>query len=115
MDSQGRQVCPERPNATKFERFIFDLMPSARNAIVVEAEERDVFAPLKNASGAAQDTPESSRRAIIDRARRWLEAVGATVAPDAAVEIHPSFALDPEQLRARIDPGTAIDDDTFLH
>ena len=40
-------------------------MPSARNAIVVEAEERDVFAPLKNASGAAQDTPESSRRAIV--------------------------------------------------
>ncbi len=29
---------PETPNATKFERFIFDLLPEAKNAFVVEAK-----------------------------------------------------------------------------
>ena len=114
INAQGQRVCPQRPNATKFERFIFDLMPAARNAIVVEAAEREVFAPLKNARGATQDTPESSRQAIIDRARRWLEAAGATVAPGVAVEIHPGLALDPEQLQARIEPECTLDRDTFL-
>ena len=53
-----------KPNAIKFERFIFDLMPSARNAIVVEVDPATAFAPLKNASGAATDTPESVKAQI---------------------------------------------------
>lgn len=114
VDTHGRRVSPAQPNATKFERFIFDLMPAARNAIVVEAEEREVFAPLKNASGAAHDTPEASRQAMIDRARRWLQSAGATVAPAVAVEIHPRFALDPDELKSRIQPGSTLREDTFL-
>ena len=59
----GRRVEPTQPNALKFERFIFDLLPHAANAIVVEYPEREVFAPLKNAPGAERDTPEYVRRA----------------------------------------------------
>ena len=65
VNDQGETENPAAPNATKFERFIFDLMPVAKNAIVVEAAEEDAFAPLKNASGAAKDTPETSRAAIV--------------------------------------------------
>ena len=98
----------------KFERFIFDLLPRAENALVVEVERATSFAPVKNASGAASDTPETAQAAMIALARSWLEACGARVAPDVKVEIHPSFALDVEELRTRIPTGTVIDRDIFF-
>ena len=52
LDAAGRRIEPAEPNAIKFERFIFDLMPRARRAIVVEVDRAQAFAPLKNASGA---------------------------------------------------------------
>ncbi len=52
IDDDGQLVEPGEPNALKFERFIFDLLPHAKNPFVVEYAESDVFAPLKNAPGA---------------------------------------------------------------
>ena len=72
----GNLVQPKEPNALKFERFIFDLLPHAKNPLVVEFEEREVFAPLKNAPGAERDTPEYVQRHMMEQHRRWLEAAG---------------------------------------
>jgi UDP-N-acetylglucosamine/UDP-N-acetylgalactosamine diphosphorylase len=114
VDRHGNPVVPEQPNATKFERFIFDLMPLAENAIVVEADEREVFAPLKNASGAEKDTPEACQQAIVDRSRRWLESVGAVVEPAAMIEIDPKFALDRDELSRRVSPGASFRGSVYL-
>ena len=89
----GRRVEPAKANAIKFERFIFDLMPSARNAIVVEVDPASAFAPLKNASGAAADTPESVKAQISDLHRQWLREAGVEVADGIAVEISPCVRL----------------------
>jgi UDP-N-acetylglucosamine/UDP-N-acetylgalactosamine diphosphorylase len=94
VDSKGRKVAPSEPNAIKFERFIFDLMPSAENAVVVEVDPRRHFAPLKNASGEASDTPEAVREHLVARDTEWLEAAGARVAEGTPVEISPLVALD---------------------
>ncbi len=102
LNELGERVEPREPNATKYERFIFDLMPSARGAIVVEGAVRDVFAPLKNASGAATDTPETTRAALVAKFTRWLNEAGATVESGVAVEIAPRLALDGEELRQRV-------------
>lgn len=110
----GRRVEPEQANAIKFERFIFDLMPEARNPLVVEVDPRDEFAPLKNASGHAQYTPESVRQALADKHRRWLVQAGARVEPDVPVEIHPLFALDADELRAKLPEGYRIDSACYL-
>ena len=64
---RGGLVEPKEPNALKFERFIFDLLPHAKNALVVEFAEADVFAPLKNAPGAAARYARV-RAAVHDRA-----------------------------------------------
>ena len=61
LDAAGRRIEPSQPNAIKFERFIFDLMPQARRAIVVEVDPARAFAPLKNEPGAKADTPENVR------------------------------------------------------
>jgi UDP-N-acetylglucosamine/UDP-N-acetylgalactosamine diphosphorylase len=109
LDEHGALLEPKLPNAIKFERFIFDLMPSAKNSIVVEIDPKEGFGPLKNAPGSATDTPEMVRSMMIAQHRRWLEAAGAKVAANVPVEIGPHFALDEEELAHKVPHGTHID------
>jgi UDP-N-acetylglucosamine/UDP-N-acetylgalactosamine diphosphorylase len=105
---------PAEPNALKFERFIFDLMPLAHNAIVVEVAPARAFGPLKNAPGAAEDTPQSVQEQMSAVHRQWLRAAGAEVADDVAVEINPLAALDAEELATKVRPGLRISTPTYL-
>jgi UDP-N-acetylglucosamine/UDP-N-acetylgalactosamine diphosphorylase len=100
--ANGSLVEPDSPNALKFERFIFDLLPAAERAFVMEVEPRRAFAPVKNASGEATDTPEMVQAQMIALAVEWLTASGVKVEPDIAVEISPLFALDPFDVQKRI-------------
>jgi UDP-N-acetylglucosamine/UDP-N-acetylgalactosamine diphosphorylase len=74
----------------------------ADNALVVEGETSQVFAPVKNAEGAATDTPSATRKAISNLHRTWLEAAGATIDDNAIVEIHPNWALDAEEVLGKL-------------
>ncbi|WP_153558737.1 UTP--glucose-1-phosphate uridylyltransferase [Roseimaritima sediminicola] len=114
IDEHGDQVSPEQPNAIKFERFIFDLLPAAKNAFVVEGLPEDVFAPVKNADGAPADTPELARQAMVEQARRQLEEAGIEVAEGVQVEINPRFALDAEALRSKLAGTKRIERDTYF-
>lgn len=80
------------PNAIKFERFIFDLLPQAERTTVIEGDRQVDFAPVKNAFGA--DSPETSRAAITARNRRWLTEAGITVEGAGPIEISPLVSLD---------------------
>lgn len=99
VDEKGERVEPQEPNGIKFERFIFDLLPAAENAIVIEGLPEQVFAPVKNADGAPTDTPQACRQALVAQHRRWIEAAGSKVAEGVAVEIHPDVALDQDEAR----------------
>lgn len=114
VGNDGKQVQPAKPNAIKFERFIFDLLPHAENAFVVEALASEAFAPVKNGNGAATDTPDQSKQAIVDLHRRWLEAAGAKVAANVRVEINPRFALDTMELKSRLQAGEKINADQYF-
>ena len=114
VDAAGRRLEPAKANAVKFERFIFDLMPSARNAIVVEVDPAAAFAPLKNAPGAAFDTPESVKSQMSDLHQQWLRQAAVEVADGIAVEISPFLALDAEELRGKVDPGLKITGPSYL-
>jgi UDP-N-acetylglucosamine/UDP-N-acetylgalactosamine diphosphorylase len=108
VDPSGNRVVPEEPNALKFERFIFDLMPSAENAIVVEVDADEHFAPLKNAPGNKEDTPETVQAQMVALHTGWLRKAGAELADGVAVEISPLFALDAAEVAEKISPGTQI-------
>ncbi|SMP71924.1 UDP-N-acetylglucosamine/UDP-N-acetylgalactosaminediphosphorylase [Neorhodopirellula lusitana] len=114
LDATGTPVKPETPNATKFEKFIFDLVPSAQRAIVVEVEPAKAFAPIKNADGAETDTPELSKKAISDLHRSWLESAGATVNDGVTVEINAKFALDEGELAGKVEKNCVIDADRYF-
>ncbi|MDR0392357.1 MAG: UTP--glucose-1-phosphate uridylyltransferase [Planctomycetaceae bacterium] len=105
---------PTTPNAVKFERFIFDLLPSASNAIVVEVDEANHYAPLKNASGAATHSPEHVRAKMLAQHTSWLQSAGAIVLPNTLIEISPLFADSKETLIKKIKPGTIFDSPTYL-
>lgn len=114
IDSEGNLVEPAQPNAIKFERFIFDLLPVAQGAMVVEVDEARNFAPLKNAPGSASDAPEHVHRRMVELYREWLREAGASVDQGVAVEISPLFALDAAELRTRIEPGLRVTADRYF-
>ncbi|HEV7224200.1 MAG TPA: UDPGP type 1 family protein [Pirellulales bacterium] len=115
LDAGGRRVEPAEPNAIKFEQFIFDLLPFARQAIVVEVDEIQAFAPLKNEPGAKRDSPESVRAQMAALHAAWLREAGGEAAPGAVVEISPLFALDAAELAVKIPPGLKVTEPTYFH
>lgn len=114
VDGEGTTITPTEPNAIKFERFIFDLLPWAKNPVVVEVDAEEVFAPLKNASGAPKDTPESTRAAIVAKHRRMLEQAGCTVQDGVSVEVNPLFALDASDLSEKISDALHVSSDQYF-
>jgi UDP-N-acetylglucosamine/UDP-N-acetylgalactosamine diphosphorylase len=108
LDSSGEKIEPWQPNAIKFERFIFDLLPAARRAIVVEVDEARAFAPLKNASGDPRDSPESVRAQMIALHTAWLQAAGCEVVAGTAVEIGPLFAQSAQEVAEKVPPGLVV-------
>jgi UDP-N-acetylglucosamine/UDP-N-acetylgalactosamine diphosphorylase len=114
VDDQGNMVKPEAANAIKFERFIFDLMPHARSAMAVEVDAAEAFAPVKNASGAGTETPETARAAMVDQHVHWLREAGVQVEAGVPVEISPLFALDADELAGKVERGTVIREPTWL-
>jgi UDP-N-acetylglucosamine/UDP-N-acetylgalactosamine diphosphorylase len=102
VDENGNLVKPSKPNAVKLERFIFDALPLANHAIILETDRTEEFAPIKNATG--DDSPQSSKRLQSERAAKWLEKHGVKVprqpdgTVDAIIEISPLTAADPGDL-----------------
>ncbi|MDR1483997.1 MAG: UTP--glucose-1-phosphate uridylyltransferase [Planctomycetaceae bacterium] len=110
----GAIIKPAVPNAVKFERFIFDLLPLAGNAIVVEVDEANHYAPLKNGRGAATHSPEQVQAQMVAQHTSWLQSAGAIVVPNTLVEISPLFADSKEAVIKKITPGTIFDSATYL-
>jgi UDP-N-acetylglucosamine/UDP-N-acetylgalactosamine diphosphorylase len=112
VNAQGETVAPANPNASKFEQFIFDALPQAKTALVVEGLRAREFNPVKNAEGS--DSPATSREALIAIARDWIEAAGGIVEKNAPVEISPLYALDFEELQAKLEPGQVFNSPAVL-
>lgn len=67
VDASGTMIEPSQPNALKFERFIFDLLPEAAEAIVVEVPRGSAFAPVKSAADV-----ELARSQLREHEPQWL-------------------------------------------
>jgi UDP-N-acetylglucosamine/UDP-N-acetylgalactosamine diphosphorylase len=114
IDPVGERVEPQEPNATKFEKFIFDLLPLAENALVCEVDPAEGFAAVKNAPPAKSETPEHSRQALMELHRRWLRSAAVEVSEGIKVEINPRFALSVEELKSKLPPGSVIREHTYF-
>jgi UDP-N-acetylglucosamine/UDP-N-acetylgalactosamine diphosphorylase len=118
VDEAGNLVTPNEPNAVKFERFIFDALPLAERYTLVETDRATEFEPLKNATGP--DSPATVRQRMSDQFADWLELAGARVLRRSdgsvpfGIEISPLFALDAEELKAKLEPGLKVEGPLYL-
>jgi UDP-N-acetylglucosamine/UDP-N-acetylgalactosamine diphosphorylase len=98
IDAAGNPVKPDRPNGAKFEMFVFDALPFARNGLVTETRRADDFSPVKNADGV--DSPRTAREDLLRQYARWLKSAGAGVPTDGSglpavvLEVSPLFGDD---------------------
>jgi UDP-N-acetylglucosamine/UDP-N-acetylgalactosamine diphosphorylase len=121
IDAAGAPVKPEKPNGVKFELFVFDALPFARNPVVIETLRADDFSPVKNADGV--DSPKTCRDDQLRQFARWLRANGAAIAtdatglPGATVEVSPLFGYDEDSFAdawSKLSPKPAVADGLYL-
>lgn len=104
--------------ALKFEKFLFDAIPLARQPLFCETTREEEFAPLKNRSGV--DSIATCRRGLEEQHARWLEQAGVVVPrrrgrPLHRIEISPLYAVDADTLKSRLSSSVnRIDEDTLL-
>jgi UDP-N-acetylglucosamine/UDP-N-acetylgalactosamine diphosphorylase len=98
LDAEGQPVKPDKPNGVKFEMFVFDALPFAKNPVVIETLRENDFSPVKNADGV--DSPKTCIDDQLRQFARWLIANGAAVKANASgkpmydLEISPLFGYD---------------------
>ena len=98
VDAGGNLSKPEKPNGVKFEMFVFDALPFAKEPVIIETRREDDFSPVKNAEGV--DSAASCRRDLLKQYARWMNENGAQVPVDADkvptvdLEVSPLFGYD---------------------
>ena len=118
VDANGQLVKPDQSNGIKFERFVFDALPRARHAVVVETSRDEEFAPVKNSVG--EDSPVTARRAMANFFGRWLKQAGIHVPLDddgnvkGMIEISPLYAIDYDELASKIDASMQFNGELLL-
>lgn len=118
LSHTGARIDPDRENALKFERFIFDVLPRADRWTVMATTRAEEFEPIKNATGP--ESPETSKRAMVEQNARWLETQGVRVprtpAGDVAtpIEISPLIALEADDLAGRVGASLHIAGPLYL-
>lgn len=106
VDASGRLTTPAAPNAVKFEQFVFDCLPMADRALIVETSRTEEYEPLKNFEG--EHSPQAVRDAITRRAGRWLALAGIEAPrtpegrPLVPLEISPLAGLSPDDFLRRV-------------
>lgn len=121
VDAAGKTVRPAKPNGVKFEMFVFDALPFAKNPVVIETLRADDFSPVKNAEGV--DSPKTCRDDQLRQFVRWLRTNGtavdvdATGLPSIALEVSPLFGYDEDSFAeawSRLNPKPAVTDGLYL-
>jgi len=60
LNEEGEYITSDKPNAYKFESFIFDAFETLENMIIMRVKREEEFAPVKNKEGV--DSPETARK-----------------------------------------------------
>ncbi len=99
-EMKGQKIVPEKPNAYKFEKFIFDALKKTTSSVTMMVRREEEFAPVKNKTGT--DSPETAKRLMSDMFKSWLLISGIEVDPESVVEISWKFALSSEELSVKL-------------
>lgn len=97
VDDSGETQKPDTPNGVKFEMFVFDAIPFAKNPLIIETTRLHDFSPVKNAEGV--DSPESCKADQDKLFRGWLAAAGVEIPENfnEPIEISPLYAVSEKE------------------
>ncbi|MDD2600492.1 MAG: UDPGP type 1 family protein [Kiritimatiellae bacterium] len=104
-DADGNLVTPLENNGCKFEKFIFDVLPDAKQVVNLAFDRAEEFSPVKNATG--NDSPATCRQDLQLKWSRWFKELGVEFELDKSglpvlpLEIDPVYAMNAAELRAR--------------
>lgn len=121
LAESGETIKPEEANGVKFEMFVFDALPFAENALVIETTRLNDFSPVKNAEGV--DSPASCKADQQILFANWLAANGVELAvdengvPTSLLEVAPSFGYSLETFTeswAAKKPEINVDGEIYL-
>lgn len=99
----------------RLEQFIFDLFPYARRNELFVVRREDEFAPVKQKEGLY--SLDNARKTLNRCYLKWMRDAGAVnrdFGKECVIEIRPSFALDFQELKAKISPGFKYGDKLVL-
>ncbi|KAJ8384901.1 hypothetical protein AAFF_G00197090 [Aldrovandia affinis] len=97
VDADGNLVKPTKPNGIKMEKYVFDVFQFSRKFVAFEVDRGEEFSPLKNADGAAVDTPSTARRSLLAQHYRWALASGAHFLDQQGVSLPPKPRTSQEE------------------
>lgn len=90
LTSDGTFQMSEKPIAWKFEKFIFDVLPFAKDVRALLYSREECFAPLKNGEG--DDSAEFVRKALQRLDQKVFEQITGNPIPNSALfELDPAF------------------------
>lgn len=96
LNKHGLTEQPNEPNAWKFEKFIFDILPAANRIKALMYPREHCFAPLKNLSG--HDSLTTVQERLQDRDREILAAITGSEIPSRHFELAQEFYYPTEDL-----------------
>ena len=94
--ADGQSVLPPKPNAWKFEEFIFDVLPLAEKVSALLYPREICFAPLKNSSGA--NSLETVQAALLARDRQVFSEITGRTPPLFPFELSQEFYYPTSEL-----------------
>ena len=118
VNDRGDRVVPEKENGVKFESFVFDAIPYAKEIVHMEIVREKEYTPVKTLHGL--ESAEAAKQRMSDLYGRWLKSAGINVPRDgsgtvsALIEISPLFALDEEELVRKVNRNIVVGDKLYL-
>jgi UDP-N-acetylglucosamine/UDP-N-acetylgalactosamine diphosphorylase len=99
LNISGNTVVPDEPNAWKFEKFIFDVIPHALKVRAILYPRDECFAPLKNAQGDA--SLEQVQGSLLARDRAVFKEITGQLPEELPLELSQDFYYPTESLKLK--------------
>ena len=118
LDHNGLVVKPNKPNAYKFEMFVFDALSYQETSVIMEVNRHEEFSPVKNKQG--KDSPQTARADMIRYFGNWLERAGYTLPKDSEghitipIEIGPFYADNQIDFLNKVPKNMSISQSIYL-
>jgi UDP-N-acetylglucosamine/UDP-N-acetylgalactosamine diphosphorylase len=111
LTSEGTTKMADQPIAWKFEKFIFDVLPEAKEVKALLYPRKACFAPLKNAEGP--DSLEAVQKALQERDREVFRQVSGVNSSASFFELDPAFYYFTPELQKKWE-GLDVSDGTYV-